>query len=125
MLLLVPLIELLLLLLFLLLVTLLYRRGGMNQRMRDRRSGLHLLWLRWLGVAIRRLYVAILGRLRGAILRLRSSLLLVGSRLRLRHLLDLVVAAVRLAKWTEAILRRSRRAAWISRGRLRGTYGAN
>src|ERR1035437_3995670 len=102
--LLVPLIELLLLLPLLLRTALLHWRRGPDQWMRFLRCRPYLLRLGWAEVAVGRLGIAILLRLHGPVLGLRSSLLLVGPRLRLRCLPDLIVAAVGLSEGPEAVL---------------------
>jgi hypothetical protein len=105
---LLPLVELLGLLLLLLLVALLYRRRGAHQGMRllHRRPGRLLLLRGPVGLLIAvRLRHAIQRGLHVAVLRLRSSLLLIDSRLRLRHLPNLIViVAVSRRKRPESVL---------------------
>src|ERR1017187_3392770 len=123
--LLVPLVELLLLLLLLLRAALLHRRSLPDQGMRLLRSRPCLLLLWRMGVAIRRLGIAILLRLHVPVLGRRSSLLLVGPRLGLRHLVNLIVAAVGLSEWLKAVLGLLRPSALIHLCRLRGTHRTN
>src|SRR5471032_444399 len=90
-------------------------------RLLDRRPC--LLRLRWTEFAVRRLRVAILLRLRTAVLRLRSSLLLVGPRLRRLHLPHLINSAIRRSEGFETFLR----LLWplIRRRGLRGSHWTN